>query len=63
MDETPVVEAETEERVPNGFHTFFVQEDDIEELKEKTEWKFIIQKSYLNKMYLNRIYHSYQFNT
>jgi len=30
MDETPVLRAETMERVPNGFHTYFVHEDDLE---------------------------------
>ena len=31
MDSNPVVRAECQTRVPNGFHTFFVQEDDMEE--------------------------------
>jgi len=26
MDETPVLRAKTDQRVPNGFHTFFVPE-------------------------------------
>jgi len=30
MDETPVLRAETNKRVPNGFHTFFVHEDELE---------------------------------
>ena len=31
MDETPVFRARTKARVPHGFHTFFVHEDDLEE--------------------------------
>ena len=30
MSETPVVRAECDTRVPNGFHTTFIQEDDLE---------------------------------
>lgn len=30
MDETPVLRAETNKRVPNGFHTFFVNDQDLD---------------------------------
>ena len=30
MDSKPVVRAQTQERVPNGFHTYFVHEDELE---------------------------------
>jgi carotenoid cleavage dioxygenase-like enzyme len=30
MESTPVLRAETVERVPNGFHTFFVHETELE---------------------------------
>ena len=30
MDNKPVLRAQTQERVPNGFHTFFVHEDELE---------------------------------
>lgn len=30
MNETPVLRVETKERVPHGFHTWFVQENEIE---------------------------------
>lgn len=30
MDEAPVMRAECKTRIPNGFHTFFVEEKDLE---------------------------------